>query len=163
MPVVRETLVMQSVEDYLDDVLFTQKGYPRDRVTFLDSFPYNRWRDGEVLSTNYVAVGFNFDDGGNALELGSALIRRKYTIEFFVFGVNSLWGSNLANAVRDAAVVDDRIPLKAVDQPGKPIIDYLLVDSSSAERQIIPDPQPFQEFVWTAHLVISDEYDARLV
>lgn len=162
-PVTRETLIMQSVQDYIKDVLFNQRSYDTAKTQFLDSFPYNRWRDGEQLDKNYVAVGFNFDDGGQAGELGSSLIRRNHTIEFFVFGINALWGSNLAHAVKEAAEIDDRIPLKAVDQVGQPVIDQLLVIRSSAERQIIPDPEPFQQFIWTTHLIVQDEYMGTLV
>lgn len=162
MAVTREALVQQSVQDEIKRILFEEKAYPEDRVIFLDAFPYDRWQEGETLDQNYVAVGFNFDDGGRAAEMGSDLVKRVYTIEFFVFALSAVWASNLANAVKFSVDVEGRIPLKNVAVAGAPIIDYLLVRRASAERQVIPDPEPFQQFVWTAHIEVEDEYHAAL-
>lgn len=159
----REDLIEQSVQDFLKAAL-TARGYSLGGdVELVETFPYHL--TGE-LEKNYVAVGFNFDDEGTAAELGSDLKVRQYTIQFWIFGQTKAWAKNLANVVKFAAQADDdRIPLKdyEADPDDPPVIDYLCVNASSTERQIAPDPEPWQEFVWTTTVVVQDEYHASLV
>lgn len=161
MAITREDLVTQSVQDYLREQLFTVRGYPEDRIELLDS-----WH-GEKLPTplekNYIATGYNFDDGGRAAEMGSDLTVRLYTIEFFVFGQTPTWGRNLANAVKFSLENDGLIPLLDIANAGKPVIDHLPLISVSAERQVINDPAEWERHVWTVHLRVEDTYYATLV
>jgi hypothetical protein len=156
--ITREDLVSQSVMDHAVAGIAAQ-GYPPTQVAFLESFPYDVTGP---LEKNLIAAGFDFDDGGEQAELGSALKRRLYTIEFFVFGMTMTWARNLANALKFVLEGDGRIALKDIGQPGAPIIDYLLVDAVSAQRQIITDPDPFEEFVYTTTLRVRDEYYAAI-
>lgn len=160
----REDLIEQSVQDFLKAALIT-RGYALDEpdgpVELVETFPYHL--TGE-LTKNYVAVGFNFDDEGRAAELGSDLKVREYTIQFWIFGQTKAWAKNLANVVKFAAEAEhNRIPLKDYEQSGDPVIDYLCVNAASTERQIAPDPEPWQEYVWTTTVVVEDEYHASLV
>jgi hypothetical protein len=156
--ITREDLVSQSVMDHAVAGIAAQ-GYPPTQVAFLESFPYDV---AGPLEKNLIAAGFDFDDGGEQAELGSALKRRLYTIEFFVFGMTATWARNLAHALKFVLEGDGRIALKDIGQPGAPIIDYLLVDAVSAQRQIITDPDPFEEFVYTTTLRVYDEYYAAI-
>jgi hypothetical protein len=55
------------------------------------------------------------------------------------------------------------ISLKDLNDPAQPEIDVLAVVGVSAERQIIGDPEPFEEFVWTCTAQLEDIYYASLV
>jgi hypothetical protein len=96
-------------------------------------------------------------------ELGSDLLRRQYMIEVWVMGLSAAEGRNLANAVRDTMESEAILPLKDITAPGQPIIDYLMVDPVSAQRQPVPEPKPWQEFLWIVSVPVLDEYHARLV
>jgi hypothetical protein len=158
--VTREELVEQSVSDYLREQIFTVRGYPASRVELRDAFVEAQF-DGP-LDKNYLALGFNFDDGGTPAELGSDLIFRTYTIEVWVIGISSQEGRNLANAVRDSMEAEGRVPLKNVAVAGAPIIDYLIVDPVRAQRQPVPNPKPWQEFLYIVSVPVIDEYHSRL-
>lgn len=160
--VTREELVEQSVTDYLRDQMFNVRQYPASRVQLLDAFTENVFGAGP-LNTNYLAIGFNFDDGGVQAELGSDLLRRTYTIEVWVIGQSAVEGRNLANAVRDSVESDGIIPLKDITDPAAPVIDALIVDPVRAQRQPVPEPKPWQEFLWIVTVPVLDEYHARLV
>lgn len=160
MAIQREDKIEQSVQDYLSEQLFNVRGYPESQVEITDAW------SGEPIETpllkNIVAVGFNFDDGGKLAELGSTFVRRLYTIEFFIFAKSATWGRNLAAAVQGSLENDLIIPLKDIGEPGQPLIDTLPVISVSSQRQVIPDPAPWQKFVWTVHLRVEDSYYAMV-
>lgn len=162
--IAREQMVTQSVQDYVRDGL-TSRSYAADDVEILDSFPY-RQLNTELRKT-YVAAGFNFDDGGTPAEMGSDLIRRTYTIELFVFGLDETWGENVAQIVRGVLLQDnDLIPLKDYDQAGAPVIDQmeiLLPGGVRVERVAVRDPKPWEENLWLVRAKVTDEYDAGAI
>jgi hypothetical protein len=157
--VTREELVEQSVTDYLRDQIFTVRAYPSARVALVEAFDEHELPS--PLDRNYLAIGFNFDDGGECAELGSDLLRRQYTIEVWVMGLSGAEGRNLANAVRDSMEFDAVVPLKDITAAGQPVIDYLMVDPVSVQRQPVPEPKPWQEFLWIVSIPVIDEYHAR--
>lgn len=159
--ITREEFVEQSVTDWLREQIFTVRQYPPERVELLDAFTEDRFEG--PLDKNYLAMGFNFDDGGTPAELGSDLLRRRYTIEVWVIGVNAAEGRNLANAVRDSMEFEGTVPLRDLTQPARPVIDYLLVDPVRAARQPVAEPKPWEEFLWIVTIPILDEYYARQV
>lgn len=156
--VTREDMIDQSVTDYVRAGL-QSRGYDEPDVKIVEAFPYTI----EKLDRQLVALGFNFDDEGEQAELGSDLKRRVYTIEFFVFGTTLTWARNLANAIKFACDVDGRIPLKDVSQDPAPVIDHMLVNGIRTQRQVVPDPEPWQEFVYLTTVEVQDEYFAALV
>jgi hypothetical protein len=159
--ITREELVEQSVTDWLREQMFTVRGYPAARVELKDAFVESDFEG--PLDKNYLAIGFNFDDGGRPLELGSDLLQRVYAIEVWVIATSAQEGRNLANAVRDSMESEGTVPLRDVTQPGRPIVDYLIVDPVRAQRQPVPQPKPWQEFLWIVTIPVLDEYHARLV
>lgn len=154
----REDCIEQSVTDYARNQIFVVRGYPADQVEMLEEFPYTR--DSNDLDKNLIAVGFSFDDDGECAEMGSSLTRRVYTIQFWVFGLTNTYARNLANQLKFGLDVDGCIPLMDVAQIPPVPIDSLIVNGVSAERQIIQDPAPWQEFVWTVHVKLEDLYFA---
>lgn len=155
----REDLVEQSVTDYARAAIFDDRGYPADQVEMVEDFPHNMTE----LTKNIIALGFNFDDQGTQAELGSDLKNRTYVIEFFVFGLTGTYAKNLANVLKFALDRDGIIPLKDIEQPDAPVIDSLVVEGASTQRQVIADPEPWQEFVWTTTVRVTDTYHALMV
>lgn len=162
--VTREDQVEQSVQDYLRAGL-EARGYmnaPNPVVKMRDAFPTPNER-AEPLKTNVVAVGFNFDDGGRFVELGSDLTRRIYSIEFWTFGRTNGDGRNVAHTVR--AIIEDAdgglIPLKDVGTDGQPVIDKLQIDDerrAAVARQIASEPRPWDLYVYTTTVRLIDWY-----
>lgn len=156
----REDQVEQSVTDFVR-AGFVALGYGDDKVAVRDSFPGADERSRELLLTT-VAVGFNFDDGGTHVELGSDLTLRIYTIEFWTFGISPTYGRNVANVIR--AIIEQGgylIPLKAIEQAGAPVIDQLIIQDErgiSVTRQLARDPRPWDRFVFTTTVKVEDTY-----
>lgn len=166
MAITREDYVEQSVQTYARRQLFDVKGYPEEQIEFLDSFDDNMFDGQDALNKNFVASGFDFDDDGRQAELGSDLIRRQYTFEFFVIGLSSVWGKNIAQAIKFAVEHDGLIPLldiaDAASAPDWPTIDQLVLVGVSANRVIVQDPAPWQRHIWVTRVRVEDEYHARL-
>jgi hypothetical protein len=160
--ITREQMIMQSVTTYVRAALFDDRGYPEDQIDLLDAFPHEEIKSGGEPEKNAIAVGFNFDDQGTPLELGSSLKRRIYTIEQFVFGTSPVWAENLAHAVKFAVDRDESIPLLDISDPALPEIDTLEVLSASAEHQPVPRPRPWERHVWVTTIKVADDYFAAL-
>lgn len=155
----RAAMIEQSVTDFARAGL-TARGY-MDDVEIVDSFQ-GVPKDG-ALTRNYVTTGFNFDNEAEAAECGSSFSRRLYSQQFFVFGSSQTFGSNIAGVLEEILDVDT-IPLKDISQAGAPVIDQLAVDQQvTHERQIVPDPEPWQQFVWTVTVHLVDEYYPALI
>lgn len=158
--VTREDLISQSIMDLLRAGL-TERGYAGD----VDIEEAHDYEPTDHLERTAILGGFDFDDPGEAAECGSDLIRRLYTVQFFVHGTTNTMARNVANVIK--FIFDGEraagVPLKAVDQAGQPQIDTLEVIGVNAERQIILDPEPWQEFTWIATLRVEDLYYASLV
>lgn len=152
----REDLVTQSVQTFARTQIFDVRGYAPDKVEFVESFPYGL----KQLDKNLVATGFNFDDDGEQAEMGSDLRRRVYTVEFWVFGITNTYAKNLANVLKFALDVDGRIPLLDIAQMPPVEVDTMLVEGVTAHRQIHPNPEPWQQFVWTTQVKVEDFYFA---
>lgn len=155
--ITRQTLIAASVDAHLRSELFDRLGYPAGEIEILESFPHNTF-DGP-LDHNYIAYGFDVDDGGKAGEMGSDLIVRVHNAEIFVFAESPAYGRNLGPTIRD--IFDaETLPLLDVREEARPEIDRLVVLSASSDRQPIPDPKPWEENVWLVTVQLHDEYYA---
>jgi hypothetical protein len=153
----RETVIERSVEAYLRNQLFTIRGYPTDRVIMLDAYPDND-RQSTRLDANYIAIGWSADDGGIQAELGSPLKRRRYTFDFYVFGISRVWGKNLASVIRYSLEADGTINL--LDPADGSEIGYVDVDFVSAQQAIVPNPRPWQHNAWITRLRVEDYFSS---
>jgi hypothetical protein len=156
--ITREDKVQASLMAYLHVKLFDELGYPADRVKLVEAFEHSQFEGDKELDANYISLGFNFDDGGTPMELGSPLLQRVYTMELWVMALTPQIGLNLANAARDEAQSDQIIPLLDIAQPGAPVIDQLMVGDCRAQRQPVQDPQPWQENLWIVSIQLVDEF-----
>lgn len=153
----RETCIEQSVAEYVKTELQT-RGYASD-YSLVDAWPQELVK----LETNLVSIGFTFDSDGEQAECGSDLKRKVYNIEFYVFGLTNTFARNLANQIKFACDKDGTIPLLDVSQPTPwPEMDRLIVLGVIAHNDPIPQPQPWQEFVWRVRAQVEDTYYASL-
>lgn len=153
----RNQMVKQSVEDYVTDALDAE--YDDSDVVLIDDFPTEATRETE-LDKNTIAPGFTFDRTGVQAEVGSGLRVRPYNIEFFVFGLTDTWSENLAGYIEET--LDNEyglIPLK--DPETEDVLDQLLVQSVTSNKQVLQDPRPWEENCWVVTLSLTDEYYAR--
>lgn len=156
--VTREQLIEQSVNAYVQAGLDT-RGYPTNTYKLVESYPYGL----QTLDDNLIAAGFTFDDGGKAFEIGSNMKERKYTVEYFVFAKTATWGQSLSNAIKFSIEQDLVIPLLDITQPQPwPQIDILYVDNVHARREVITDPEPWQEFTYYVSTTLTDYYTPAL-
>lgn len=159
MAIERRDKTEQSVQDFLRAALVV-KGYASADVVLVDSFPYDQFKG--ALSVNYIAGGFNFDDGGKIAELGSDFTRRIYTMEFFVFGTSNTWGRNLGNTIEAIFEPATLVPVKDIGSTGQPTGETMLVEESMSQKVVVRDPRPWEYFVYTARVRLLDEYYASL-
>lgn len=159
--ITREDLVEQSATDFIRQGLVTL-GYPPEKVNVREMFPTLDERATEMEVTQ-LAVGFNFDDGGEYIELGSDLTKRVYTIEYWTFGLTPEYGKNVAHVIRAIIERNGRlIPLKDIRQDGDPVIDQLIVQERRGivvQRQIPQgESRPWDQNVWTTIVKVEDIY-----
>lgn len=162
--ITREDMIEQSIEDFVKEGLVLN-GYTDDKVHVRDAFPSPDERSQPLVQTE-VAIGFNFDDGGVNIELGSDLKLRKYTIEFWTFGLTQQQGRNVATVIRTLLEDEGAVDLKDIGTTGRPVIDRLLLQDSpgiSVTRQIAAQPRPWDRNVFTTTCRIEDTYYPSLV
>jgi len=161
MALTREDFVMQSVQDYLKEQLFTVRGNPEDKVQITDAWQGEKFET--PLAKNVVASGYNFDDGGKAAEMGSDLMVRLYTVEFFIFGMSATWGRNLAQGIKFSLENDGIIPIVDITDAARPPTgEVLVLDSVTAAREPISDPPEWQRYLWITTARVEDTYHARV-
>lgn len=158
----REAMIEQSVKGWVRDALVA-RGYDETVVQVREAFPTLDERASELAVTQ-LAIGFNFDNGGRPIELGSDLTMFIHTIELWVFGTDPDTGHNIATTVRRILYSNDRlVPLLDIGQDGNPVIDQLIVDTAAVNRQIASNPRPWDRFVWTVTAKVEDTYYPSLL
>jgi hypothetical protein len=153
----RESVIESSIEGYLRHQLFTVRGYPVDKVELLDAFPTDA-RMTKPLDKNYIAIGWSTDDGGKEAELGSPLVVRLFTFDFYVFGISRVWGKNLASVVRYSLESDGVIDLVSPSD-GSPQ-GKVDVEFCQMQQAVAPNPRPWQEYCWVTRLRVVDYFDS---
>jgi hypothetical protein len=154
----RATIISHSTELYARNQLFVVRNYPTAKVEFLDSYP-SPDRMTKALTKNYIAVGYQTDDGGKQAELGSSLKVRKYTIDFYVFGITRVWAKNLASVLRFSLEADQVIDL--IDpNDGTTVLGHVDVDFVSAQEAVTRTPRPWEENAWITRLRVIDYYSS---
>lgn len=155
----RETIIQQSVQDHVKERLEALNYIPQ-LVDMRDAFPSPDER-ATPLKKTVVAVGFNFDDGGRMVELGSDLTRRVYTTEFWTFGVTQDIGRNVANVIKEIFEAHWIVQLHDYGSPGAPIFDQLVMLDErgvQVQRQIATDPRQWDVNVYTTTVKFEDFY-----
>ncbi len=138
MSVPRETVVIQSVLEFVQDAI-DHANYGNDAVV-LDGFPDDTVRD-TPLENNMVAVAFDFGPDSEDAELGSALQIGTYTIEVYIFGQDETWLPALSSAIRSHVTRYGYIPLLDLETEGHPVVDGLENPKAATER-LYPEGEP---------------------
>lgn len=155
----RETNIEQSITDHLNGFL-ELLGYDDTVLLVREAFPSVDERSEPLLITT-LATGFNFDDGGRMVELGSDLTQRVYTIEFWTFATSPGMGRNVANVVKEIFERNHVVPLHDYGDPAAPIIDHLVMLQDrgvQVQRQIATDPRQWDVNVFTTTVKFEDFY-----
>jgi len=150
----REVHIEQSIQNFVKREV-ADRGFPTARIEFKDSFEQREFGPDMVMDREYVALGFNYDQGGRLLELGSTLRQYSHNVEIFVIGTTFERGRALAYAIREALEAEAAIPLHNV-LTGE-LIDHMLTDPVTVTRQVADNPQPWQEFFWLLRVPVLDE------
>lgn len=157
----REDAITQSVQDHLRYNLYTVIGYPESKVKIEDAFDarlFDEKYGDTALDKTYIAVAYQFDDGGKGLELGSTLTQFLHTIDFLILGHTPTWGRNVAHVVKAILMTDEgTIPLKDISLTPAPVVDQLVTEEVSVQREFTYEPRPWNQFAWTTRLRLYDE------
>jgi hypothetical protein len=153
----RAVYVEQSVQTFIRASVLS-RGFPETQIEFRDDFEQRTLEAEKQLTKDYVAMGFNFDEGGRSLEMGSDLTEYEHHIEIFVIAQAADRGRALAYAIREDLEAAAAVPLLDILQSPPPQFDTMIVSTVKVERQVTADPLPWQEFAWLVTLVISDEF-----
>lgn len=111
------------------------------------------------LTISTVAFGFNIDDGGRDMELGSNLTEYAHTLEVWTFAIEPRLGRRIAHAIKHVVRTgDDTVALFDYNQNENPQIDSLLVRKAQVKHQANSSPRPWDQYVWTTSIVVVDTF-----
>lgn len=158
--IIREELMEYSILQLLREKLpgfgFTLTGEGKD-LLIREAFPTPEERTKELKETT-LAFGFNIDDGGKPAELGSNLTTYMHTIMCWTFGLEPRFARHVAHAIKHIVWGGETLPLIDFNQEGDPVIDQLVVHKAQVQHQVNVSPRPWDQYVWTTALNISDTY-----
>ena len=150
-----EYSVLQAIQEGLPGYGFAVNGSQPDLI-LREAFPTPDERT-QPLTITTVAFGFNIDDGGREVELGSDLTQYMHTLELWTFATEPKFGRRVAHSMKHIARKRE-IPLRDYNQEGDPQIDSLWCAKAQVRHQANNSVRPWDQFVWTTSLVIRD-YD----
>lgn len=134
------------------------KPEPGDQLFVRESFPTPEERTRELTLTT-LAFGFAIDDGGRSIELGSTLTEFKHTLTCWVFGTEPHLARQIANAVKHIMRhEDDTVELLNFEEDPPVQIDVLRVEKTQTQHQGNSSKRPWDQYVWTTSIVVSDAY-----
>jgi hypothetical protein len=157
----REELVELSALALLNSDLptygFVLSGGGQD-VRLREAFPTPEERAQELEMTT-VAFGFNIDDGGKLIEMGSDLTEYVHTLIVWTFATEPRFGRKLAHAIKHVFRAGQaEIPLLDFGQEGNPQIDSLRVDKAQVRHEVNQSPRPWDQYVWTTTITLTDYF-----
>jgi hypothetical protein len=153
-----EYSVLQWIREGLPDYGFVIAPAGGANVVLREAFPTPEERS-EPLTMTTIAFGFNMDDGGREVELGSNLTQYRHTLEVWVFAMEPRFGRRVADAIKHIVrKQDDNIPLLDFNQEDNPVIDALRVLKAQAAHQANSSPRPWDQFVYTCSIAVEDTF-----
>lgn len=156
-----EQSVLQTIAEGLPDygyVLLLPDNSNRSvaNIHFREEFPTPEERTGELNITT-LAFGFNVDDGGSPMELGSDLTEYVHMLIVWTFALDPAFGKRVAYAVQEIARrQQNTLPLYDFNQDGNPRIDTLIVDKTPVKHEVNSSPRPWDQYVWTTAIGVRD-------
>lgn len=160
--ILREELVeyslLQKIVEGLPTYGFILSPAEKADVLVREAFPTPEERT-QPLTISTVAFGFNIDDGGREVELGSNLTVYAHTLEVWTFAIEPRLGRRIAHAIKHVVRAgDDTVALLDYNQVGNPQIDSMLVRKAQVKHQANNSPRPWDQFVWTTSIVVADTF-----
>jgi hypothetical protein len=158
-----EQSVMRAITTGLPDYNYTLLALDRSNfgaanVLVREEFPTPDERNGELDITT-LAFGFNVDDGGRPMELGSNLTEYTHSLTTWVFGLDPQFARRLAFAVKHIMRRNsDVLPLYDFNQDGDPQIDALIVEKVQTKHEANNSPRPWDRYVFTVVTTIQDVF-----
>lgn len=123
-----------------------------------EQFPTPDERGGELKITT-LAFGFNVDDGGREMEMGSNLTEYTHALTAWTFALDPSFGRRLANTLKHIMRRNGNVlPLYDFNQGGDPQIDSLVVDKVQVKHEVNNSPRPWDQYVWTTIISVQDVY-----
>jgi len=123
-----------------------------------EAFPTPEERSAELGITT-LAFGFNVDDGGRLMELGSNLTEYTHTLTCWTFGLEPHFARRVAHTIKHIARGgNDSIPLLDFNQDGDPQIGVLPVEKVPVQHQVNSSARPWDRYVWTSAIVVQDVF-----
>lgn len=123
-----------------------------------EEFPTPDERQSEMKITT-VAFGFNIDDGGRPMELGSNLTEYTHTLTAWTFGLDPQFARRLAYVIKHIVLRNAKVlPLYDFNQGGDPQIDVLIIEKAQVKHEVNNSPRPWDQYVWTCAVNVQDVY-----
>ena len=153
-----EYSMLQAIREGLPDYGFVIAPAGGANIVLREAFPTPEERS-EPLTMTTVAFGFNIDDGGREMELGSNLTEYRHTLEVWTFATEPRLGRRVAHSIKHIVrKEDDNVPLLDFNQEENPVIDALLVLKAQVTHQANASPRPWDQFVWTTSIQVQDSF-----
>jgi hypothetical protein len=154
-----ELSVLRKIKESLPEYEYVLSPEPKANLLVKEMFPTPEERTAE-LKINTLAFGFNIDDGGKDVELGSTLTEYQHTLVAWVFGMEPRIARQIANSIKHILrKADDAVPLLDFSQEGNPQIDVLRINKVQVQHQGNNSERPWDQYVWTATSVVCDTYE----
>lgn len=153
-----EYSVLQYIREGLPAYGFVLSPAEKANILLREAFPTPEERTAPLTITT-VAFGFNIDDGGREVELGSTLTQYHHTLEVWTFATEPRLGRRIAHSIKHIVrKTDDEIPLRDYNQEENPVIDSLIVTKAQVTHQANNSPRPWDAFVWTTSIEVQDTF-----
>jgi hypothetical protein len=159
--ILREQLVKFSLQQLIAEKL-PEFGYVTEgagqTLELRNAFPTPNER-AEELKITTLAYGFDIDDGGEMMELGSTLTRYVHTFTAWVFALEPEFGEQVAHSIKHILRrSDDVIPIYDYNEAGNPQIDEDLILKVQTQHQGNNSTRPWDRYVFTTAVKIQDAY-----
>jgi len=151
-----EYSLLQAIKEGLPGYGFTLDGSSED-VHLREAFPTPDERQQELAVTT-VAFGFNIDDGGRFIELGSNLTEYVHTMLVWVFATEPRFGRRVAHSIKHIMRLAEAVPLHDYNEESDPVIDHLTVNRVQVQHQINNSVRPWDQYVWTVAIAVADYF-----
>lgn len=153
-----EYSVLRKIREGLPTYGFVLSPAEGANLTLREAFPTPEERL-EALAITTVCFGFNIDDGGREMELGSTLTEYTHTLEVWTFATEPHFGRRVAHSLKHIVRKGgDLIPLLDFNQEGDPQIDAMIVHKAQVQHQANSSVRPWDQYVWTTAIAVQDTF-----
>ena len=150
----REAKIMQSVQDWVNDAL-ASAGYS-GLYEMTDTHPQLL---KNPLDVSIISLTKSSSTPTIAHEIGGPYVLEELNFAFDVVGRTEKLAHGLSRVIEDKMKNCDTLPMKDYDSVLAPVVQRLLIISSTGIRMRIADPAPWQRFWYRVSFRVQDEYN----